>query len=237
MKSAPTYPGYVNWLWLIPTAIGGMMTTLIMVVIPPDQKLHGMGDFVLKTMPLVMAVVAVALFPRRGRWGLALILLGFIFYMGYVDSVLFLRVSALVREAVESGGDTEASFPAYYMFILFTNAFTVLFVLFAYRLGGGGTANVLKLGLSGILIVISGMNDVSTWLMYPWPGGQRPSVLAWASHVSIFIGRDPTIYHMLGFVAVHLLLVGVITLLPLHHWLDRLKARIKQGNTPGSERA
>ncbi len=231
-RNESAYPGYVNWLWLIPTAIGGLLAFLIMVVIPPDQTMHGIGDFILKTMPLVMAVVAVALFPRRSRWGLGLILLGFIFYMGYLDSVLFLRVNALVREAVDSGGDVGVAFPAYYMFILFTNAFTVLFVLFAYRLGGGSAANVLKLGFSGILIVISGMNDISTWLMLPWPDGQRPSVLAWASHVSIFIGRDPTIYHMLGFLAVHLLLVVVIVLLPLHRWLDRLKTRIKQRDIP-----
>jgi hypothetical protein len=63
------------------------------------------------------------------------------------------------------------------------------------------------------------------WLMYPWPDGERPFVFHWASHVKVFIGRDPNLYHMLAFLGVHVLLIVVIYLLPLEKWFDNLKIR------------
>lgn len=212
---------YKNWLWLLPTLIGGGVAALLLFVLEPDRTLHGFADFGLKIMPLLCAVWGIALFPQPkagdGAWGMGLVLGGYLFYMGIIDSAFVLQIDRLIKAAVVD--QFEAQFAAFYMFNLFVNAFIVLFALFAYRLGGGRTAPVLKLGLAGILVMISGLNDLTMWVIYPWPGGERPLVFDWASHVAIFIGRPPNLYDMLVFLTVHLLFAVVILWLPLQRWV------------------
>jgi hypothetical protein len=210
------------WLWLIPATLGGALTLLLMAVVPPDRTLHSLADYAVKVSPLVCGVLATATFPRRGAWLAGLVALGFVFFMGYVDSALFIQVSHLIDAAVARHG--AAQFSAYYRFSLFVDAFVVLFALFAFRLGGGSAAWVLKLGAAGILVLTSGLNDLTMWLMYPWPRGQRPATFDWASHVAVFIGHAPRVQEMAGFLAVHLLLIVAILSLPLQRWLDRAAA-------------
>jgi hypothetical protein len=207
------------WLWLAPGAAGLAVTALIMLILPPDRTLHGFGDFFLKICPLVFAVLTIALFPRKGAVSLGLAVLGFVFYLGYVDSAYVIQVSHLVDGAVAGRGAEQ--FNAFYRFAVFVNAFTVLFAVFAYRMGGAGAASVLKLGGAGVLLLISGLNDLTMWAMYPWPDGQRPEVFSWASHVSIFLGQAPRLTDMLLFLAIHVLLAVALLALPLQRWIDR----------------
>jgi hypothetical protein len=224
-----------SWLWAIPAIIGGGITILTLFVLPPDRVIDGLVEFLFKITPLVTAVFAIALFPKKGNWVGLLLVLGFIFYMGYIDSVFFIQLGDLLDAAV---ADTyQQQFPAFYTFHIFVNSFTVLLAIFAYRLGGAHAARVIKVGLSGILVMISGLNDLATWVIYPWPNGERPLVFHWASHVAIFIGRDPNLYHMLAFLTIHLLLIGIIFWLPLEKWIDQQKARwqLSQPSTPVAE--
>lgn len=226
--NAVTYPRFVNWLWLVPAVLGGLLTIMIMFVLPPDRTLNNLGEFLFKISPLLMAVLTVALFPRHNGLTLWLLLLGIVFYMGVIDSTYILRTVNWIDASVAGNGQNQ--FPAFYQFTLFVNAFTVLFALFAYRAGGATTARVLKLGLAGILVIVSGLNDVTFWAMNTWPDG-RPMVFEWASHVAIFIGRAPSLYDMLGFLAVHLILAVVILCLPIQRWIDGLAARWQQPTT------
>ena len=229
MKQSKTSVSLVrNWLWVIPAVIGGGLTVLTLFVLPPDRVIDGLTEFLFKITPLVTAVFAIALFPKKGSWVGLLLVLGFIFYMGYIDSAFFIQLGNLLDAAV---ADTyQEQFPAFYTFHIFVNSFTVLLAIFAYRLGGANAARVIKVGLSGILVMISGLNDLATWVIYPWPNGERPLVFYWASHVAVFIGRDPTLYHMLAFLAVHLLLIGIIFWLPLEKWINQQKARWHLGD-------
>lgn len=217
-----------SWLWVIPAIIGGGLTVLTLFVLPPDRVINGFTEFLFKITPFVTAVFAIALFPKKGNWVGLLLVLGFIFYMGYIDSAFFIQLGNLLDAAV---ADTyQEQFPAFYTFHIFVNSFTVLLAIFAYRLGGANAARVIKVGLSGILVMISGLNDLATWVIYPWPNGERPFVFYWASHVAIFIGRDPTLYHMLAFLAVHLLLIGLLFWLPLEKWINQQKTRWQLGD-------
>lgn len=218
-----------QWGWLIPAIIGGGLTGLTLFVLPPDRVINGLAEFLFKIMPLILAVLAIALFPNKNHWTSLFLLLCFIFYMGYIDSAFFLQIKRLIDAALADA--YKQQFPAFYMFNIFVNSFTVLLAIFAYRLGGASTARVLKLGLSGILIIISGLNDLTMWVMYPWVNG-RPFVLNWASHVTIFIGHEPNIYEMLAFLAVHLILIGVIFWLPLEKWVEQQKSRWQVAEMP-----
>jgi hypothetical protein len=216
-----------RWLWLAPGVAGLALTLLIMVVLPPDRTLHGPQDFLLKVSPLVLAVLTIALFPRgaggAGAAALGLLVLGFVFYLGFIDSAFVVQVGYLVEAATEGRGGEQ--FDAFYRFAIFVNAYTVLSAVFAYRLGGAAAARALKLGGAGVLLLVSGLNDLTMWLMYPWPDGQRPEVFSWASHVSVFIGHPPTLPEMLLFLAAHLLLVALLLALPLQRWVDGLAGR------------
>jgi hypothetical protein len=210
-----------QWLWVIPAIIGAGLTGLTLFVLSPDRVINGIPEFLFKTTPLVAAVLAIALFPKNASWSGWLLVLGFVFYMGYIDSAYFIQIDRLIDAAI---ADTyKQQFPIFYTFNIFVNAFTVLLAVFAYRLGGASAARVIKLGLAGILVMISGLNDLTMWVMYPWPDGQRPFVFKWASHVAIFIGGEPNLYHMLAFLGVHLILIGIIFSLPLERWIDQQK--------------
>ena len=211
-----------QWLWVIPAIIGAGLTGLTLFVLSPDRIINGIPEFLFKITPLVAAVLSVALFPRKAAWSGWLLVLGFVFYMGYIDSAYFLQIDRLIDAAIAN--TYKEQFPAFYTFNVFVNAFTVLLAVFAYRLGGASAARVIKLGFAGILIMISGLNDLTMWVIYPWPDG-RPFVFKWASHVAIFIGREPNLYHMLTFLGVHLILIGIIMSLPLEKWIDKQKIR------------
>ncbi len=221
--NARTAPFYLNWLWLVPAIAGGGLTLLTLFVLPPDRVVDNLIDFGFKTSPLLLAVLAIALFPRHSSWAKWLMLLGFIFYMGYIDSAFIIQIDRLIVAALEE--EFQGQFSTFYTFNLFVNSFTLLFALFAYRLGGGRVANVLKLGFAALLVMLSGLNDLTMWFMYPWPGGDRPFVFDWASHVAVFIGRDPNLYHMLGFLALHLILAAIVMRLPFQTWIEKGTAR------------
>ena len=217
LASAHLSRGAGTWLWLAPAVLGGALTALIMLVLPADRTLHGFGDFFLKISPLVLAVITIALFPRRRAWAIVLPLTTVAVYMGYIDSAFFIQVDRFAEATqVEAAG---AQFSDYYRFSIFANAFVMLSTVFAFRMGGATTAQVLKLGSAAILVLVSGLNDLTMWAMYAWPNGVRPDTFDWASHVSIFLGRDPHLSDMFAFAAVHLALIIVILRLPLQRWL------------------
>jgi hypothetical protein len=206
-----------NWIWLAPAVLGGALTALIMLVLPADRMLHGFGDFALKITPLVLAVATIALFPRRPAWSVVLPLASIVVYMGYIDSAFSIQVDRLAEAAQMQSA--KAQFSEYYRFSILANAFVVLSAVFAYRMGGAPSPRVLKLGCAGVLVLISGLNDLTMWAMYDWPGGVRPDTFDWASHVSIFLGHEPHLIDMLAFAWIHLTLIAAALHLPLERWI------------------
>jgi len=215
-----------RWLWIVPTVPAALVTGLVMVVLPPDQTLDGPGEFALKLSPFVLAVTAVALLPRL-RAAPALIVLAVFAYMAFLDTELVLRIQEYGRTAATDDG----AFQPIYQFELFVTTFIVLFGLLGYRLGGARTATVLKTGLAAVLVVISGLNDLTFWALNDvWAAGHRPDTLPWASHIIVFTGGPPSIPVAVTFVVVHLLLAAVVVALPVGRWVDaRLAGRPVEG--------
>jgi hypothetical protein len=204
------------WLWLVPAVPAAVITALVLVVLPPDQTLDDPAELVFKLSPFVLAVAAVALLPRL-RVAPALLLLAVFFYMGYLDTELVLRIQQYGRVAA-----TDGAFQPIYQFELLVTTFVVLFALLAFRLGGARTATVLKTGLAAVLVVISGLNDLTFWALNDvWSAGHRPPTLPWASHMIVFVGGPPSIPVAVTFMVVHLVLAALVASLPLERWVDR----------------
>ncbi|WP_225439879.1 hypothetical protein [Amycolatopsis eburnea] len=202
-----------QWLWLVAAVPAVVTTLLIMVVLPPDQTLDNVGDWAFKLCPFVFAVLTVSLFPR-GRFGPALIVFAVFVYMSYLDTELVMRVQGFARSP-------DQDFQPVYQFELFVTTFIVLFALLAYRLGGGRTANVLKVGIASILVVISGVNDLTFWALNDvWAAGTKPTELKWASHMIVFLGGPPSVPAAVAFMAVHLVLAAIVVALPVGRWVS-----------------
>lgn len=200
-----------RWLWLAAATPAAVLAGLIMVVLPPDQTLDNLAEWLFKLSPFLFAVAAVAVFPR-GRFGPALVVVGVLAYMGYLDTALILRI-------LEYRADGE--FSVVYQFQLFVVTYIVLFGLLAFRLGGARTATVAKVGVAGVLIVISGLNDLGFWVMNDWGADGRPATLDWASHIIVFTGGPPSVPVAVVFLVVHLVLAAAVVLAPVERWVDR----------------
>jgi hypothetical protein len=204
------------WLWLVPAVPAAGLAGLIMVVLPPDQKLDNLAEWAFKLSPFVLAVLAVALLPRW-RFSPALLVVAVVVYMGILDTGMVLRV---IDYGDVPKSQQQEAFQSVYQFELLTATFIVLFALLAYRVAGARTASVIKVGAASILVVISGLNDFTFWLTYHWPDG-RPTEFRWASHIIVFVGGPPSVATAVVFTVIHLALAGAIMALPLGKLVDR----------------
>jgi hypothetical protein len=205
-----------RWLWLAAAVPAAVLAGLILVVLPPKQTLGNLADWAFRLSPFALAVLTVALLPRW-RFGPALLLASTFVYIGGLDTVGVLRILAF-GEAPPA--DQSAAFEPIYQFELLTATFVVLSGLLAYRLGGARTAAVLKLGVAALLVVISGLNDVTFWLTYHWPHG-RPDHFDWASHIAVFVGGSPGVATAIVFMIVHCGLAIAVMFVPLGRIVDR----------------
>ncbi|MDN5895388.1 MAG: hypothetical protein L0H93_15360, partial [Nocardioides sp.] len=147
--------------------------------------------------------------------GMAALVVTVVAFMGAVDTGYII---AIFRYA--EAEDQAAAFPDLYRVQLFVAAFVVMAILFAYRLGGAGTEKVIRAGFASILVVISGLNDLTSWAFDSWPEG-RPDTLFWASHIEVFVGGPPTPLVALGFCSIHLVLAALLILVPLRRGRTR----------------
>lgn len=216
-----------GWLWLVTAVPTAVLAALILVVLPPRQTLSNLGDWAFRLSPFVLGVVTVALLPRW-RFGPVLLLLGPIFYMGFLDTGLVLRI---LRFGAVPDEQQASAFQGIYQWSLLTATFVVLFGLLAYRMAGAATTSVLKLGIASVLVVVSGLNDLTFWLTYDWPNG-RPSHLNWASHIAVFVGGPPSVATAVVFLAIHLALAFGVMLLPLNRYVERALNRPAEQEHP-----
>jgi hypothetical protein len=216
-------PRWARAWWVVPAAIAVALAGLFLVVLPPHRTLESAFEVPWRLSPVLFAVVAIAGFPQRRGLGTALVGALFVAYMGAVDTALVLHVDDYV--ASSSNPD---SFDDFYQFELFMSAFVLMAILFAFRLGGGRTTRTLQLGGAGVLVLISGLNDLTDWLLADWPDG-RPHTLFWASHIKVFVGGSPSIPVAVTFLAIHLILAGLLLTRPVERWLDRALGHLSLG--------
>lgn len=220
-ESAPTpvRRPWEIWVFLGSMAAALLLTLLTVVWLPADRELSNIAEWLFRLSPMVFAVIAAAYFPRRSGLNLVLLAGAVLAFMALFDTFLIIRILEYVRTAAE---DRPAAFPKLYQATILLDAFVLVGLCWAYRLGGAKSYKVVRLGIAGVFLVTSGVNDVSYYYLQKWPEG-RPDRLD-APHIAIFVGGDPTPTVAIIFLVVNLLIAAAILVVPW--WLVRRRSAV-----------
>jgi hypothetical protein len=196
-------------LSLLFAAAAAVLGGVIWLILPHDRDVTSVAMLLFKLTPFACATAAIALADdvalRRRQVHLIAIPLSFlVFFCYFVPRVFFY-----------SG--TDGDFPKLYYHMLTAIPFIILALALAFRLGGGAPATTARLAVGMLLLMLSGLEDLAFLLVNPHTDPRFtaiPEVWTWASHMTVFFGHPPHKYEAYAFIAVHLLLAGLVLFLP-----------------------
>jgi hypothetical protein len=197
-------------VWWIALSIGVAGFAIAWLATPHAREIEATWQFVVKLVGFACLCAAIAFFPTASRrlpyW---LLIVPFIFFTGYVIP----RISWFYYGDVDRAqGD---NFYTHVYLLLYPGI--VLTVVAAYRLGGGTSGRCLKIGFSGVLILLSGFLDIMWFVANPVA---LPAVID-APHIALITGGPISFRGALVFMAVHIPIIVGLNLLPLDRWIDR----------------
>jgi hypothetical protein len=217
-------------LWVLPLSLAFVLAVYIYFGMPHERMLTSMWILLFKLTPFFLASLSVAWFPPKVPtllkvvlvFGTLIPLLGFL-----VPRELHLAMEGYtlgfnMDPATADPTALVAMFAEFYTVMAILVPYVILMLAFAYRCGGGSAGNSLKISWAGILLMLSGYEDVMFWVANA--RGPFPEVATWASHVTVFLGRPATSTEFYIFMAVHAILIALVFALPL----DRIGARLER---------
>jgi hypothetical protein len=215
--------------WILPLFPALVVGAYIYFGMPHEREIRSLWTLLFKLTPFFLAGFSVAWFPQKASPLLKAVLVfaTLLPFLGF----LVPRLLHLTIAGYEMGYDMAPSsdiaplletFGQYYTMVAILVPYVILMIAFAYRCGGGGSANCLKIAWTGLLLMLSGYEDIMFWLVNA--RGPFPEVATWASHVTVFLGRPATRAEFYVFIGVHLVLIAVVFALPL----DRIGAGLEQ---------
>jgi len=198
-----------NRLSLLLAIAAAVLGGVIWFVLPHERDVTSVGTLLFKLTPFACATAAIALADdaalRRRQVHLVAIPAAFLVFLCYfVPRVFFYSGSA---------GD----FPNLYYHMLTAIPLIILTLALAFRLGGGAPSTTARLSAGLLLLMLSGIEDLAFLLVNPHTDPRFtsiPEVWTWASHMTVFFGHPPTKYEAYAFIAVHLVLAGLVLFLP-----------------------
>ncbi|MGI5267955.1 hypothetical protein ACQEUU_02250 [Nonomuraea sp. CA-218870] len=206
-------PGASRWaahLWWISLVAGVLGFAFVWLVTPHGREIGSAWELGAKLVAFAFLCGAIAFFPwvtQRLHW---LLCVPFVFFTAYVIP----RISYFYYGDVERAqGD---SFYTHLYLLLYPGL--VLTVAAAYRIGGGSPGRCLKIAISGIVIVFSGLLDIMWQLVNPV---EIPAVID-APHINVITGGPISFAAAVVFTLAHVPIVVGINLLPLDRWIARL---------------
>lgn len=169
-----------------------------------SRNLANAGVFFVKLLPFVFALIGIAHFPsfklRTVFRQVALLLLFFVAWCYFTPKLFYAFM------------EHPSDFNSYYLVIQMMMPYIILALAAAFRIGGGRTKDVLVFGGCGLLILVSGLEDLFSVLLRTMadPGYVFPEVWSWADHMSVFIGRALTKNEAYVFIGIHVALIAVV---------------------------
>jgi hypothetical protein len=192
--------------------LAGGAAAVVWFGLPHEREITSLWIFLLKLVPFVFAVEAIAWFEpkwiRSAAVAMVTILLTFaVYFLFFVPKIFF----------------HSDDFPTLYYHVLTLTPFIILSLTFAYRLGGGAAGTCRRLAYAMLLVMLSGAEDLAFLTVNPHTDPRFtpiPEVWTWASHITIFLGHPPHKTEAYVFIAVHLVLAALVLTVPWR-WLGR----------------
>lgn len=184
---------------------------LIWALLPHERDVTSAGVLLLKLVPFVLAVEAIAAAPTealKARWLQLTAMVGFflVYFLYFVPHIFYYGV----RE-----NDAPDQMAGLYYTVLTLSPLVILSLVLSYRLGGGDSATVRRVAYGSLLLMLSGLEDLAFLLSI---AHTIPDRWTWASHIAVFIGHAPSKWEAFAFIAVHVALAAFVFLSPARWW-------------------
>ena len=187
-------------------AAAAAAAAVVWLALPREREVGSVWELLAKLVPFVLATEAIArmdgdLVRRRWLARIALPAAFLVFFCWFVPKIFYYN----------------EQFDRLYFYVLTLTPFVILSLALAYRLGGGAPGEVRRVAYASLLLMLSGVEDLAFLVLSPhtdprfWP---IPEVWSWASHMTVFLGHPPTKAEAFAFIAVHLVLAGLVLFLP-----------------------
>jgi hypothetical protein len=197
-------------VWWVALVGGAAGSAFVWLATPHVREIESVWDLYARLLTFVFLGCAIAFFPGVSGRLYWLLYLPFIFYVAY----LFPRIGYFYFVDVERA--EAGSFYTHQFLLSYPGI--VLTVAAAYRFGGGSPGRCLKIMISGMLIIFSGLLDYLWWVVNPV---ELPEVID-APHITIITGGPISYGATVFFVLAHVPIIVGLNLLPLDRWLARL---------------
>jgi hypothetical protein len=195
---------HVPFALLVAAAVAA--AAVVWLALPREREVGSVWELLAKLVPFVLATEAIARMDAdlvRRRWlaRVALPAAFGVFFCWFVPKIFYYN----------------DQFDRLYYYVLTLTPFVILSLALAYRLGGGAPGEVRRVAYACLLLMLSGIEDLAFLVLSPhtdprfWP---IPEVWSWASHMTVFLGHPPTKAEAFAFIAVHLVLAGLVLFLP-----------------------
>lgn len=175
---------------------------------PNEHGLSSLWGLLVHLAPFAGAVVTIAYldvtWAQRLRMHLVLPALSFLVFFTYFVSHNF----------IFHGLD---DFDRLYYNQLMMVPFIILALVLCVRLGGGRRSVVVRLAIALLLLQLSGIEDLSFLVFGDLRTEEHhpiPEVWDWADHMAVRLGHHPSKVEAYVFIATHLVLAGLVLLLP-----------------------
>ena len=165
---------------------------LLVALAPSGKQLDSLGLFLAYLVPFVLAAETIAALDPQWlrRWRLPEVLGVLTFtavFCGFVPR-MFDRVIA-------------DDFDGFYSLVRILAPLLILAFALHQRLGGSAAATVRRISYASILVMLSGLEDLSFWL---WRGQPIPQRWDWADHMTVRLGHVASRTEAYLFIAAHL---------------------------------
>ena len=197
-----------KYLWLVCLAIGGAGALLIWFCLPHQSQIDEFWWLIVKFVIFFFAVLGISFFPNKLKFGYLLTMLPFFpFLMMIIPRASYYGIFGTLNTPAQGEMYTNLYFLCYPLIIMS--------VAFAHRMGGGKPGRSIKICVVGILLIFSGLLDLSFNLAH---GEPIPEKLEYAYHIIILFGRPLTYKEGVVFCLCHFPVMAAVLALPLDKW-------------------
>jgi hypothetical protein len=184
---------------VLATLVSGV---LLVALAPGGKQLDSLWLFLAYLVPFVLAAETIAALDPEWlrRWRLPEVIGVLTFtavFCGFVPR-MFDRVIA-------------EDFDGFYALVRVLAPLLILAFALHQRLGGSPAATVRRISYASILVMLSGLEDLSFWL---WRGQPVPQRWDWADHMTVRLGHVASRTEAYVFIAVHLALALAVLCWP-----------------------